>query len=55
LYPVNAEFTHRDPDKSSPYDANVSSSTYPLSAGLKQEQIGPKTTTNTTTLSTAWS
>jgi len=52
--PVNAEFTHHDPDKSSPYDENILS-TYPLSAGLKQEQIAPQTTTNTTTLSTALS
>jgi len=50
--PVNAEFMHHDPDKSSPYDETILS-TYPLSAGLKQEQIAPQTTTNTTTLSTA--
>ena len=46
ICPVNKEFTHHDPDKSSPYEEMFlfNLSTSQLSAGLKQEQIAPQTT-----------
>ena len=46
ICPVNKEFTHHDPDKSSPYEEMFlfNLSTSQLSAGHKQEQIAPQTT-----------